>query len=188
MTISKSPERHTFQKDGFIERTLKEGKSLDEPEVAATIKMYESWKRIDEEREVNEEWQKDNMEYDMRTSKWMCDKVKESNVYAQNLYAAMCNRDFQKLDVMPILKDQRWSCSWRHAGGIIADMREEGDYIDWYCSGIRNNDPIDQTEWNNMTFEQQTRIKELSGYVSEGVATDEIIQDLQKLGWTILPE
>ena len=38
----------------------------------------------------------------------------------------------------PILsKDGRWwQCSWRHSGGIVSNLREQGDYIDWYCSGI----------------------------------------------------
>jgi hypothetical protein len=75
----------------------------------------------------------------------------------------MCNNRFQQNDVLPILKDQYWSCSWRYAGGIIADMRQEGDYIDYYCSGIRDS------------YE--------GGYVSETVITDEIREDLFKLGW-----
>jgi len=110
------------------------------------------------------------MEYDLRSTSWICDKVKASEVYAQNLYAAMCNNDFQKLAVVPILRDQRWSASWRSAGGIIADMREEGDYIDWYCSGIMNDD------------------YEPKGYVPEMVVTDEIREDLKQLGWIVVDQ
>lgn len=104
----------------------------------------------------------------MRTCDWMLEKVRSNNVYAQNLYCAMCNRDFQKLDVLPVLKEQTWSCSWRYAGGIVADMRQEGDYIDWYCSGIRNGYD--------------------DGYVSEGDVTEEIREDLKNLGWIVLEE
>jgi hypothetical protein len=118
------------------------------------------------------EWQKDNMEYDLRSTEWICNKVKANESYAQNLYAAMCNMQFIKLDTMPILKNQRWSCSWRHSGGIIADMRAEGDYIDWYCSGIGNDESgygLDARRANS--------------YVPEGVVTDEIREDLKQLGW-----
>jgi hypothetical protein len=114
-------------------------------------------------RDTDLEWQKNNMEYDLRTTDWILEKVRNSEQYAQNLYAAMCNNRFQQNDVLPILKDQYWSCSWRYAGGIIADMRQEGDYIDYYCSGIRDS------------YE--------GGYVSETVITDEIREDLFKLGW-----
>jgi hypothetical protein len=140
------------------------------------IEMFKTWKQQDEENLVNPEWQKDNMEYDLRSTKWICDKAKASDAYAQNLYAAMCNMQFQKLDVMPILKDQRWSASWRHAGGIVADMCEDGDYIDWYCSGIRNDGY--QDELDSVTPGQ---------YVPEGVVTNEIREDLKKLGWVPVP-
>jgi hypothetical protein len=74
-----------------------------------------------------------------------------------------------KLETIPILMEQTWSCSWRYAGGIIADMRQQGDYIDWYCSGIRiENDGSD--------------------FVSECVVTDEIRQDLLKLGWKVISD
>ncbi len=59
----------------------------------------------------------------------MLEKVRGDQVYAQHLYAAMCNNEFTKREMWPILKDERWNCSWRHAGGIIADMREEGEEI-----------------------------------------------------------
>ena len=171
--ISSSPDRHTFQKEGYIKRCEEDGK-LPNPDY---IEMYKSWREQDEANLEDPNWQKDNMEYDLRSTKWICDKVKASEDYAQNLYASMCNNDFQKLDVMPILKDQRWSASWRHAGGIIADMREEGDYIDWYCSGIGNGESgygLNGAEGN--------------GYVPESVVTEEIREDLKQLGWIVVDQ
>ena len=182
--ISKSPDRHTFQKEGYIKRCEEEGKEPN-PDY---IQMYKTWREQDEENMIDPEWQKDNMEYDLRSTDWILDKVRESRVYSQHLYAAICNNDFQKLDVMPILKDQRWSASWRSAGGIIADMREEGDYIDWYCSGIRGNDKLSPEEFNNLTEEQQIHYKEVQASVPESVVTDEIREDLKKLGWIVVAQ
>lgn len=182
--ISSSPNRHTFSRDNYIKRSLAAGKSLDDPNVKAMIDMYNGYILQDEENLTDTDWQKSNMEFDMRSADWMVAKVRESRVYAQHLYAAMCNNDFQQLEVIPILKDQRWSCSWRYAGGIVADMRGSGDYIDWYCSGIRgDNRPVDPGEWESWTLEQQTYHKEFEGFVGEGMITDEIMSDLKKLGW-----
>ena len=182
--VSSSPDRHTFQKEGYIKRMEEKG---EEPN-PDYIQMYKTWREQDEENLIDPEWQKDNMEYDLRSTEWICDKVKESQVYSQNLYAAMCNNEFQKLDVMPILKDQRWSASWRSAGGIVSDMREKGDYIDWYCSGIRNNDEISPEEFTNLTEEQQIHYKETQAFVPESLVTDEIREDLKKLGWIVIPD
>ena len=163
--ISSSPERNTFQLEGAKRRAEEKGEEVSE--------FYENfWKSAKEQDAANlenPEWQKDNMEYDLRSCEWMCAKARNSDTYAQNLYAAMCNMQFIKLDVLPILKNQRWSASWRHAGGIIADMRREGDYIDWYCSGIGN------AELGNGLEE--------SKYVPEGVVTEEIANDLKTIGW-----
>jgi hypothetical protein len=175
--ISKSPERHTFQKEGYIKRCKEEGKEPNPNYVA----MYKTWREQDEANLVDPEWQKDNMEYDLRSTEWICNKVKEKDSYAQNLYAAICNNDFQKLDVMPILKDQRWSASWRSAGGIIADMREQGDYIDWYCSGIGN------AELGNGLDGTVPDVADGRDYVPEGVVTEEIELDLNRLGWRPVP-
>ena len=180
--LSRSPSRNTFQKEKYIERCKEEGKEPDK----AYIKMYEQHNFDKLEQEEDPMWKKDNMEYDLRSTDWMLAKVRESRIYAQNLYAAICNNDFQKLDVMPILKDERWSASWRYAGGIIADMRQEGDYIDWYCSGIRNNDPLLPGEWEGWTLEQQTFYKEGEAFVPESMVTDEIREDLKKLGWIVI--
>jgi len=187
--ISASPDRHTFQKQKYIEGCLEAGQSLDDPAVQAMLEMYESWALQDEENLVNAEWQKNNMEFDMRTSDWMVAKVRESRVYAQNLYAALCNNTFQKQDVWTILKDQTWACTWRSAGGIVANMRGEGDYIDWYCSGIRDQmATLEQAEWNMLTQEQQTFQKESQAHVSESVVTDEIREDLTRLAWTVVTD
>jgi hypothetical protein len=167
--ISKSPERNTFQKEGFIKRQEEAGK-LDEPDTKSMIDFYESWDTEATRKEQDPEWQKDNMEYDLRTTDWILKKVRTSDVYAQNLYAAICNNDFMKLEVVPILTNKTWSASWRSAGGIIANMRQEGDYIDWYCSGIRDID------------------SDPNGYVSESVVTDEIREDLKRLGWIVVDQ
>lgn len=164
--VSSSPERHTFQLEAAKERAAEDGKEVPE----YYEKFWKSAKEQDEENLVDPEWQKDNMEYDLRSSEWMCAKVQASDTYAQNLYAAMCNMQFVKLDILPILKNQRWSASWRYAGGIIADMQEKGDYIDWYCSGI--GDGLGNGD-----------VTGVKGYVPEGTVTDEIKMDLQQLGW-----
>jgi hypothetical protein len=171
--VSKSPERHTFQMEGYIKRQEEKGlEPLEE-----YIEMFKTWRQQDEENLVDPAWQKDNMQYDLRSTEWILEKVRTNENYAQNLYAAICNNDFQKLDVIPILKNQTWSASWRSAGGIIADMREQGDYIDWYCSGIGNDE-----SGYGLDHRQAT------GYVPEGVVTEEIKNDLKTLGWVVLQQ
>lgn len=170
MTISKSPGRGTFQRDAYIARCEADGK-IPSPEL---IEMYNKWQEQSEAQEASDEWKKNNMEYDLRSSQYMLDKVRASDTYAQNLYAALCNNEFQRREVMPILKDETWGCSWRYAGGIIADMRMQGDYIDWYCSGIGSG----------LGNGDETGTK---GYVPESVVTDEIEQDLLALGWQVMP-
>ena len=111
---------------------------------------------------------------DMESAEWFVTKVRDSKTYAQNLYAAMCNMRWQKVDVMPILKDEFWTCSWRSSGGLVAKLRNCGeDYMDWYCSGIGGGLGIHDTV--------------PTGYVGEGVVTDEIKHDIGLLGWHPVP-
>jgi len=103
---------------------------------------------------------KPNLENDLLKSDIIAEKCKNSDIYSQNLYAALCNNRF-------FYNDEEWTCSWRYAGGIVADLRSNGeDYMDWYCSGIGGLS---------------------ENYVSESVVTDEIRLDLMKLGWTVKP-
>lgn len=174
--LARSPNRNTFQKERYLERQAEEGRTPEnDPDVAAMAEYYDGWNINEVQREEDPEWAKNNLEYDLRSTDWILAKVRASDNYAQNLYAAMCNNDFQRLDTWPILSDQRWSCSWRYAGGIIAHMRESGDYIDWYCSGIRD---VDHAE-----IDRHGRFP-----VSESVVTDEIRADLQDLGWIVIDD
>ena len=168
---SKSPERHTFQVEGAKKRAAEKGEEVPEQ----YLEFWKTAKEQDAANLVDPKWQKNNMQYDLRSTDWILAKVRESDSYAQNLYAAICNNDFCKREMWPILKEEYWSASWRSAGGIIADMREEGDYINWYCSGIGNNDSgygLDHRQAN--------------GYVPESVVTEEIKDDLYKLGWLVI--
>lgn len=107
-----------------------------------------------------------DLERDLHRSPVIIEKVKD-DCYAQNLYAAMCNMRWQRAEMWPVLKDELWSCSWRYSGGIVAELRGEGDYLSWYCSGIG--------------------AEETPGFVSEGRVTDEIRADLNSLGWHPVP-
>lgn len=172
---SKSPDRHSFQKEGYIKRQAEQGKPVNED----YLELFEKMLTQHEHKFDDPKTRKNNMEYDLVTTEWILEKVRNSETYAQNLYAAMCNNDFQKRDLWPILKEEIWGCSWRYAGGIVADMRQEGDYIDWYCSGIRGS-PLggaeDETAWDQ------------KGYVGEGMVTEEIQDDLFKLGWLVVDD
>jgi hypothetical protein len=152
MTLRKSSDRYTFQTEGYLKRCEEEGKEPS-PDY---LEMYSNARTRADEQEADLEWQKDNLEWDLRTSDKLCAKVKDDD-YAKKLYAALCNTDWLRLEVIPLLRQHpdkdMWHCSWRYAGGIVAHMREEGDYIDWYCSG------------------------------NEGYIDPEVAEDLKELGW-----
>jgi bifunctional DNA-binding transcriptional regulator/antitoxin component of YhaV-PrlF toxin-antitoxin module len=111
-----------------------------------------------------------NLELDIKSDLAIVEKCRRSERYCQHLYAALCNNSFAKESFIPKLAGKnKWSCSWRYAGGLIADIRCEGDYMDWYCSGI--SDKVDSAgEYDD-------------GTVIEGFITEEIKNDLRRLGW-----
>jgi hypothetical protein len=133
--------------------------------------LQAGWAKLEAERRQTPEHRVNNMEYDMSQAEWFVSRVRGSDAYAQNLYAALCNNSFQKQDVWLVLKDAHWSCSWRYAGGLVADLRNAGeDYMDWYCSGIGAKEG------------------DYSNYVGEGNVTDEIAADLALLAWCVSEE
>jgi hypothetical protein len=181
--MNRSPTKHEFAMKRYVEKLEKD--SHDEN----ALLMVEYYNEADEkDRKLSEdlEWCKDNLEYDLRTTAWIIEKAKSDNAYAQHLYAAICNNEFQKNEVWPILTDKKWGASWRHAGAIVADMREQGDYMDWYCSGIQGDDAIDDEVFQNMDDHQKRDFFETKSYVAESIVTEEIREDLLKLGWIVI--
>jgi len=177
--ISSSPGRHSFQKEGYVKRMEENNEPVNEDYLDFFDKVLEEHKHKfdDPASRVN------NMEYDLLTTDWILAKARDSESYAQNLYAAMCNMRFVRKELFPYLRQDPdkdlWSASWRYAGGIIADMRQEGDYIDWYCSGMGGLATYD--------VEEGERYMSAKKYVPEGTITEEIEQDLLKLGWIPVP-
>ncbi len=94
MKISRSPERYTFQKDSYIARCEEKDEEISE----SYLQMYESYKEQHDRKFDNPESRINNLEYDLLTTDWILEKTRQSEVYAQNLYASMCNRDFVKND------------------------------------------------------------------------------------------
>lgn len=104
----------------------------------------------------------------------------QDNRYAQNVYASLCNMRWQPQEVWPVLSEEYWTCSWRSAGGFVADLRGCGeDYMDYYCSGIRGGFDLSKSSDEDYFTK--------NGYVSEGEVTDEIREDFARLGWTPSP-
>ena len=104
--------------------------------------------------------------------------------YAQNVYAAWCNMQWCPKEFWPILRQDPdkdlWSASWRGAGGIVADLRNKGeDYMDYYCSGMGGVATYDLKEGEEFMAKMK--------YVPEGVVTEEIANDFDKLGWFPVP-
>lgn len=182
--MNRSPDRSRGQMQRYIERCQAKGKVPR----SDYLDMYRKEIENDLLKEQDQEWRKYNLEHDLRSTQWICAKAKAREEYAQNLYAAMCNNNFQKLDVWPLLKGQTWSCSWRYAGGIVADMRESGDYMDWYCTGI-TMDMASEDDLAQMSKQERDKYDWYqANFVGESTVTHEVQEDLKKLGWTVIQE
>lgn len=63
-------------------------------------------------------------------TKNLSEKVKDES-FAKQLYASLCNTIWYNKNTEDI-----YSCTWRYAGGLVAEMRCKGEnYLDFYCSG-----------------------------------------------------
>lgn len=163
-----SPDRFSFMININKKRIEENPNNPENKDIEKLIEFYEEAK----ERDAIP-CEKTSLEKDLRSSEYIVSKCKKSDVYSQNLYAALCNNEFIK-------ENENWSCSWRHAGGVISNLREEGDYINWYCSGI-TGDMLTEEEMGGKEFKR----KDTTGYVSEGIITLEVSQDLSTLGWRV---
>ncbi len=109
-----------------------------------------------------------NLERDLRSTDWIISKIRHQEIYAQNLYAALCNNEYAPKDVWGILKNIHWDCSWRYAASLIAEIREDESYLDWYCSG---------TGFQGTDF---------TGFVEESYVTPEVESDFDQIGWLLV--
>ena len=79
----------------------------------------------------------------------------QSPAFAELLYASLCNTRWRHRAT-----GQEWSTSRRGAGGIVAHVLGEGDYLDWYCSGgeefvdERIADIVEELGWSLVTDEK----------------------------------
>jgi len=51
--------------------------------------------------------------------------------FAKDVYKALCNTQWREADGSYV-----YGCTWRYAGGLIAEIRNRGEtYLDFYLSG-----------------------------------------------------
>lgn len=88
-----------------------------------------------------------NLEKSLRTDPEYLSLLK-NEVFACAAYQSFCN------EVYINEHRERFSCSWRYAGGLIAELRDEGeDYIDYYMDFVKG-ELFDQTEQHKNTIQQ----------------------------------
>lgn len=90
------------------------------------------------------------LERDLGASARIC-ALAQSDLLAALLYGALCNTLWKHT-----ASGVEWSCSWRSAGGIVAALRGEGDYLDWYCS------------------------------TGEGLVDEQVLVEIRALGWELV--
>ena len=91
-----------------------------------------------------------DLERDLVRSDRVCGLVR-SELFATLLYSALCNTLWRHKGA-----GTEWRCSWRHAGSIVATLRGEGCYLDWYCS------------------------------MSEGFVDEQVLAEIGALGWELV--
>ena len=77
-----------------------------------------------------------SLERDLVASSLFRDRVRFP-AFAELLYASLCGTRWRHRAT-----GTAWSASMRQAGAIVANVRGEGDYLDWYCSG--GEDVVDE--------------------------------------------
>lgn len=129
----------------------------------------------------------DSLEHAIKADPTFLARIKDVG-FARVVYAALCNREW-------ITKaGQRWSCTWRYAGGLVAEIRAEGeDYLDFYV-GFGDDEwmPADASGleaeflailgrlgWNEITPGQE---------VEAALQAEEILKQAEALPATAVPD
>ena len=112
-----------------------------------------------------------DLEYEMKHDAIVVAYLADKDT-AVEFYSALCNMQWRKKDGIP--EDERiieklkgvetdlWSCTWRRASAIIADIRNvnynvDEDYMSFYCAG------------------------------NEGIVSDRVEECFDRMGWTPAP-
>ena len=112
-----------------------------------------------------------NLEYEMKENSLVIKYLGDQNI-AYDFYRALCNMRWRKvgvlseeeqiIDKLKGIESDYWSCTWRYAGSIIADIRNthyltDENYINYYCAG------------------------------NEGIVTELVKECFEKMGWEPYP-
>ena len=142
MKYRTSPERYSFHIK-MLQKSFDEGGIVQKD----YDRLIDFWNNLKKDNYIPTTDLPD-LESDLRSSDLINYKCSGSEKYCQELYAAICNNQFIK-------HSKECSYTWRMVGGIIANILEKGDYIDWYLSG------------------------------NEGYISEEVSKDLSELGWVV---
>jgi hypothetical protein len=145
-TVTRSMEEQGWQRE-LPEGTRQNGEiDISADEVRFTDGPQRAARRLGSPSPV----EAPNLETDLMSSVRIAELVQDRR-FAEDLYRALCNTSWFR-------NGKEWDCTWRMAGGIVADLRDRGEeYIDFYCSG------------------------------GEGNVTTEVAAEFAQLGWTGTP-
>lgn len=138
----------------------------------------------------------------LKGTPWISEKIKRSEIYAQNMYAALCSNVFMSPSAQEGAVDEESEevlsrLSWREAGALVAEIRDGETFLDWYCSGIfiddrqgnaGNDSGFSEVKCNTGNVDMasntnETASRTIESFVPEQTITPEVRLDLETLGW-----
>lgn len=119
------------------------------------------------------------LKQDLLASELFKQRVKNSRVYSQHVYAALCENVWCRNNVFDILREQGCSYSWIEASAIVSELRDDIDHgVNYYYkSGI-----------NPFTVGSDDLLKRVEDnlWMKEGTIDNQVLKDLFELGWILL--
>lgn len=105
------------------------------------------------------------LEQNIKNTKWLVQKIKKNQFYAQNLYAALCYHTFVKANAYDILCANHVTINSLAAAQLMIEFYPETIELDWIPTNV---------------------YKIAAGFVRPGYITSEVAQDLNQLGWKVI--
>lgn len=85
---------------------------------------YDDWKDVESTRR-----RKSHKAFELALERLLGERIRADGACAVEMWSALANVGWHASDGDIV------SYSFREAGDLVAWLREEGDYMDWYCSG-----------------------------------------------------